>query len=309
MSLLQLHLGKPAAWIEAVGDDTFAFLQGQASNDLRSTSPNPVTYTLWLDRKGKVLADAFVMQQGPGHFFLYSYHSPARTLIERLEPYIIADDVTLRDLTPQANCASLWGEGVEAALRSINLPFPTERCLVSRDHRFLIHGRRSSGPNADLIVMGEDNEETIAALSAAVMDQGGELVDETRLERLRLEAGIPAIPTDIGPGELPQEGGLDKDALSYDKGCYLGQEVMARIRSMGQVRRSLTLVSIRHMHTHPGAKLFANEREVGEIRSVAPGDPALGLALIRIDSLRQVEGFSLEPNANANVIPVRENES
>lgn len=306
MNDLKIHLGRPAAWIEVEGDDSFPFLQGQFSNDLRSTSPAPVTYGLWLDRKGRALADSFVLQTGPRQFFLYSYHSPAETLIHRLEPYIIADDVTLRDLTAHAVSASVWGVAADvgAALAAAGWSFPDERSLVQKDHRFVLRGRRSRLPNVDLVVTGDDNEESAAALCAAVLDAGGAVVDEAEAARERVASGIPAVPLDIGPAELPQEGGLEEPAISYDKGCYLGQEVMARIRSMGQVRRALVPVSINEINTPAGHTLYAGEREAGLLRSTAPGDPFLGLALVKIDVLKQTDAFSLAPGADPVVFVV-----
>ena len=296
MSELKMHLGKPSAWIEVSGDDSFDFLQGQCANDLRSTSPAPATYSLWLDRKGKVVADSFILQQSPEKIFLLSYSSTAQTLIDRLEPYIIADDVLLNDLTANARLASLWGGDLADALEANGLSLPDPRCHLSGAHWFLFHGRRSAAPNAELVIVGDDAEKRFSALSAAVLDRGGSLATADEMERDRIASGIPAVPADIGPGELPQEGHFEKTALSYEKGCYLGQEVMARIRSMGQVRRSLVQVRIEADSFSPGATLFLGEKEMGVLKSVAPGSPALGFALIKIDALRNSQAFSLQPN-------------
>jgi hypothetical protein len=107
--------------------------------------------------------------------------------------------------------------------------------------------------------------------------------------RRRIEAGIPAVPVDLGPGDLPNEGGLEADAISYTKGCYLGQEVMARLKSMGQVRRRLVRVAIVAKKIPPlPAPLFLGERQVGELRSVAP-DAAGGFVGLAMVSLLHVK--------------------
>src|SRR5580658_9564626 len=88
------HRYRPAAWLRVSGTDSATFLQGQFSNDLRHFGPDLATYGLWLDVKGKVIADGFVMPgKGPDGFWIGSYFSPADQLRRRLEGFIIADDV------------------------------------------------------------------------------------------------------------------------------------------------------------------------------------------------------------------------
>jgi len=92
-------------------------------------------------------------------------------------------------------------------------------------------------------------------------------IDGEELEQRRIAAGIPAVPADIGPGDLPGEGGLEAVAISYTKGCYLGQEVMARLKSMGQVRRRLRRVAGPGPVPQVPAPLWQEGRQVGELRS------------------------------------------
>lgn len=301
MSDVKLHMGRPAAWIEVTGEDSFTFLQGQFSADLRSPAPAPVTYGLWLDRKGKVLADSFVLQQAEDRFFLYSYRSPAQSIIERLEPYVIADDVALRDLTGATAFATLWGNKLDDVLVHCGLERPDHGSFARWERGFLFRGRRARAPNVELVVTGDDNEQAMAILSAAVADAGGALMDEAALERERIEACIPSIPFDVGPGDLPQEGNLERDAVSFDKGCYLGQEVMARIHSMGQVRRTLARVQLAEGEVSTPAPLFHGRREAGSLRTAAGPAPLLGLALVRIDLLEETGELSLSPDAPPGV--------
>lgn len=296
-----LYLGHPAAWIEVTGADSFDFLQGQFSNDLRSPAPSPVTYGLWLDRKGKVVADSFVLQETKNRFYLYSPHSSATTIIERLEPFVIADDVTLRDLTAHTAVAVLWGDDTDDALVHAGFERPDQGSFFHWERRFLFRGRRSRKTNVELILAGDDNDETMARLSAAVTNAGGRLVDATAVERERIEAGIPSVPRDVGPADLPQEGNLEHDAISYTKGCYLGQEVMARIRSMGQVRRALAQVQLGDGDVNPPAPLYDGGREAGTLRSVAGPAPLLGLALVKRDVLVKQRKLALAPDAPSTV--------
>jgi folate-binding protein YgfZ len=111
----------------------------------------------------------------------------------------------------------------------------------------------------------------------------GSRLDTETVERARIAARIPAVPVDAGPGDLPNEADLDATAVSYTKGCYLGQEVMARLKAMGQVRRRLVRVGgIGSKPIALPAAVFKGERQVGEVRSaVADGAGGwLGLAMV-----------------------------
>jgi folate-binding protein YgfZ len=115
------------------------------------------------------------------------------------------------------------------------------------------------------------------------------------MARRRIGAGIPAIPADLGSGDLPNEGALEDVALSYSKGCYLGQEVMARLKSMGQVRRRLWRVEGRGSAgpSQPAA-VFAASRQVGELRSAVPvAGGWIGLAMVTLMHVGPGAGLSL----------------
>lgn len=252
---------QPAAWLRVAGPDAASFLQGQFTQDLRAIGPGEARYGLWLNVKGKVVADSFVIGGSqPDEFWIGSYHSPAAAIRERLESFIIADDVSIEDQTAQwRGCTVFEPDGRPASPKGT----------------FVFSGRR--GPAAVEMVGREDN---FAALVASV----GSLpeIDAVEVARRRIRAGIPAIPVDIGPGDLPNEGGLETDALSYVKGCYLGQEVMARLKSMGQVRRKL--LRVRGSVSVPvrlPAPLFVGARQVGELRSaVDDSGRTIGLAML-----------------------------
>src|SRR4051794_18742813 len=91
---------KPACWLRVTGEDAFTFLQGQFTNDLRELERSAAVYGLWLTLKGKVLADSFILKaQAPAGFWIGSYFSPAAVIQQRLDSYIIADDVQIEDVT------------------------------------------------------------------------------------------------------------------------------------------------------------------------------------------------------------------
>jgi folate-binding protein YgfZ len=276
---------QPAAWLGVSGPDAATFLQGQFTQELRGLAPGEARYGLWLSLKGKVEADSFVIRAGGvadapaaaggAEFFIASYFSPGAALRERLENFIIADDVVVEDLSARVSGVSVWpgAAGAIAAPAGVGAAFP---------------GRRGAEPNAEWIFPREREAEVLAGLPAGARELGAGAV-----EALRIAAAIPAVPRDIGPGDLPNEAGLDAVAISYTKGCYLGQEVMARLKSMGQVRRRLLRVerlagAAEMPPPRPAlpAALFAGERQVGELRSAVADPevnaPARGLAMLSL---------------------------
>ncbi len=259
---------RPACWLRVTGDDAFTFLQGQFTNDLRALEREPAVYGLWLTLKGKVLADSFVMKgNAPGEIWIGSYTSPAAVIRERLESHVIADDVTIEDVTEAWAGMCVFGEG-----SPVVAPRPLSSGVV-------FPGRRGGGANLEFVYPlagGEPAEVPSLTLPA---------LERVEMERRRITAQIPSVPVDVGPADLPNEAGLEETAISYTKGCYLGQEVMARLKSMGQVRRRLWKVGGigAEWPTSPAA-VFAGTRQVGELRS-AIGDGAggwVGLAMVTL---------------------------
>jgi tRNA-modifying protein YgfZ len=267
-----LYRYHPAAWLRVTGADAPAFLQGQFTNDLRGAPGETAVYGLWLDQKGKVLADSF-LQRGaaPDEFWVGSYFSLGAAIARRLEDYIIADEVTVEDATARWTGMSLLGEGTGAWLAA-----------TPRAGRFF-RGRREREENWEWILPLAEAETATRELA------GVREIGSAEANRRRILAGIPAVPADIGPGDLPNEGGLEGEAISYTKGCYLGQEVMARLKSKGRIRRRLHRVAGDGPAPAAPSALWQGGTKVGELRSAASGEAGrgfIGLALLSLASWR-----------------------
>lgn len=266
------------------GGDALNFLQGQFTNELRNLVANEAVYGLWLNQKGKVVADSFIAPaEGGEAFWVVSYFSPAAVIRERLEAFIIADDVVVEDATAAWTAAAIFGAVERKALTAV----------VPGSFAF---GGRRGGAGVEWLF---PTATTVAAMSWLA---GGRELSEAEVAMRRIRAGVPAVPEDIGPGELPNEGGLEATAISYTKGCYLGQEVMARLKAMGQVRRGLRRVSGRGQAPVAGTVLFQGERKVGELRSVAAdGDGFVGLALLTWLNLDPAAGLATAAGGAATI--------
>ena len=285
---------RPACWLRVSGDDAANFLQGQFTNELRGLASSDgsvaggAVYGLWLTLKGKVLGDSFVLRGTAGNeFWIGSYFSPAAVIRARLEGHIIADDVMIEDVTAGWAAVSVMGEGARIL---------TEQ--MRPEWRFVFRGRRDRGESFEYVfpIAGTEAQRVADVMGST---RG---VDPEFVERRRIMTAVPAIPADVGPGDLPNEAGLEADAISYTKGCYLGQEVMARLKSMGQVRRRLLRVK-GEGGNYPAlpAAVYVGNRQVGELRS-AVGDGAggwIGLAMLSLLHLTPEAALAFAPNAPA----------
>jgi tRNA-modifying protein YgfZ len=270
---------QPACLLRVWGPDAASFLQGQFTNDLARLEPGKAVYGLWLDRRGRVLADSHVARDmGGAHFWIASVSSAAAVIGGHLLAHIIADEVEIEDVTTGWRGLSLIGPGVGAWLSGEpreGIAFP---------------GRRVSGENWEWIYPDAGREAAEGAIAGVTR------LNADDVARMRIESGIPSVPVDIGPAELPNEGRLESAAISYSKGCYLGQEVMARLKSRGRVRRTIVRALGSGAPPAVPAVLWRGDRKEGELRSVAPdaaGTGFVGLAIVAVESAAAVGGLAL----------------
>jgi folate-binding protein YgfZ len=267
------------SWLEVKGEDAAEFLQGQFTSNLQTKTANICTYGLWLDRKGKVQGDSFVMRLASGEYRIFSYETPAAALVQRLESYVITDDVEILDSTDSIEAISILGPDSEGVIGDLGaLPDVGEH--VATGDGVIFVGRRSMTRSYEIIVERSDIDRIVGRLRTLGLTE----VEFMAVEAERIRSGIPAIPRELGPGDLPQEAGLEKDAVSFDKGCYLGQEVMARLHSMGRVRRRLVPVRVIGLASTPSL-LFLGLDRVGELRTHIQGYEGHfnGVAMIRAE--------------------------
>jgi folate-binding protein YgfZ len=245
-----------SAVIRVTGSDAASYLQGQCSADLTKTNN---VHALWLNRKGRVLAHTLIAKEADQSFLILCPHLSAEDAISVMSSNLIADDVTLSDETSQWKTGIVWGDAEPNFESSIRI-WPSARTSF----------------------------ESWEVLFPKDMSIQANESDMSFVEKNRIESGIPSVPEDCGASEFPQECGLD-DWVSYNKGCYLGQEVMARIQSMGSLRRSLRQISATEV-IRGDIELKSSDtgKIVGTMKSFMGKK---GLALVSIDC---AEGVSLD---------------
>jgi folate-binding protein YgfZ len=270
---------KPAAHLLVTDEDAADFLQSQFSNELRPFGAGQCTYGLWLDVKGKVIADSVVQCEGEERFRVLSEGCAAAVIAEKLAQHIIADDVEVEAL-PGGAAIALIGEGAEALIEALGLTVPTEGLFVTVGEVRLWRGRRSSAPSYEL---WSESVTEIEALKARIVARGVCFKSVDMVHVARIAAGVPSVPKEIGPGDLPGEGDLVGDAVSLTKGCYLGQEVVARMHHLGRPQRALFRVSgVGRAPNCPLALYKDASKKVGELRSAfSVGGVWQGVALLK----------------------------
>lgn len=266
------------------GADHRKFLHGQVTNDVNRLAVGEGCYAALISAKGRMhsdlnvfrLADELLLDFEPGL---------GAAVAGRLEKYIIADDVRIVDAAPAYGLLSLQGPraGEVLALLGLNLPPPLQALgFTTTTHPvlgqlYLMNQPRTGTGGFDLFIPTAALGAVADKLIAAAKTVGGRATGWTALETARIEAGIPRFGADMDETTLPPEAGLEARAISYAKGCYIGQEVIARIRTYGQVTK--TLRGLRLADDLPGLpvkgdKLFKDGKEAGFITS-ATASPRL----------------------------------
>lgn len=262
----------PRADFEVTDEDAAEFLQSQFSNELQPFEAGQATYGLWLDVKGKVLGDSVVLCRGDSNFRVNSEGSEGSAILEHLERHIIADDV---EIEPVEGAVAFKLSAEACSNLAIALP-EAGRC-VETEYGWLSHAPELS---YTLLV---DSDSIAMGLRQRLIESGCSELSVAERGLLRMEAGRPLIPNEIGLADLPGEGELERVAISFTKGCYLGQEVVARMHNLGQAQRRLFVVE--GVGTPPALPLpvyNCDAKRVGEVRSAyVRGDGWRGVALLK----------------------------
>lgn len=284
------HSYQPQAALQALGPDAKPFLQGQFSNDLGRTAAGDCVYGLWLDRKGKVLADSFALCRSEEAYLLLSYYCPSAAVRDRLEAYLIMDEVELLEGPAEFAGFSLGGEACRLGLEAAGLEQPVAGAWSEAGAALAFWGRRGTEPALEILVdvASEEGRRCLAAVERSLREACIPELDATAMKELSIRGAVPRVGLEFGPRDLPQEIGLESVAVSYSKGCYLGQEVMARIHSMGRVRKQLARVRIDSLDTVgelPAELLDDSGKRCGELRATAAtGDGGIGLGVVSLAS-------------------------
>lgn len=257
-----------------LGDDAAGFLHGQVTNDVAGLAPFTGCYAALVDAKGKMQSDLFAYRLAEEILIDFEL-GYAEAVQSRLEKFIITEDVEIADAAPHFGLLSIQGPQAPEAMAAAGMPAPDVELAIetTADEIYVINNPRLGTSGFDLFVPTEVVDETIKLVS-----KNAPLCPETAFDKARVLATIPRFGVDLTEENLPPEGGLEPRAISYSKGCYIGQEVIARIRTYGQVRQTLRGLRI-GAAVDEGDAVFSGEKKVGKISSVVT-EPDFALGMI-----------------------------
>ncbi len=254
-----VDLSTRAKW-RLSGADRVRYLNGQVTNDVRTTRADSALHACVTNVKGRIEGDIYIHSEGESLIF----DAPAglrETLGMRLERYIIADDAVLKDITDDWQLWHWIGDSAPAGSTSLKAT------------RFGIPGHDLWLPSSSV-------------LSSAL----GPQLSATDAETFRILQRTPAWPSELNADTFPQEAGLEKTAMSFSKGCYIGQEILSRIKTTGKMPRELIAWETEdYVEVTAGLHLQLGERDIGVLTSVTRHPVTgrcVGLAYIRQGSAR-----------------------
>jgi folate-binding protein YgfZ len=283
------HMG----WIRVTGEDRVRWLNGMVTNSIQDLKACEGNYNFLLSVQGRIQGDAIIFAE-PDALLMESAASQVQGMMTWLDRFIIMDDVELADVTGGRSGLLVAGPQAASLLAGIGLNVEDFKVLERRMTSWsgsqidIVHAHSPLVPRFELWT----DPETIARLTGTLQSAGAIPCEAQSLEWLRLLEGTPLYGVDIRDRELPQETAQTR-ALHFAKGCYLGQEIVERIRSRGNVHRTFSAFRLEGDLPAAGAPLEAESKQVGELTSVAAiplpgGDRAtiqLALGYVRREAL------------------------
>jgi folate-binding protein YgfZ len=260
------------------GGEAKAFLHGQVTNDIEKLEPGAGCYAAFLTHKGKMLGDLRVLDLGD-ELLLDTERVALQELFNMIRRYKLGRDVELHKRTVELGLLSVVGPDAR------RIAGATAAGLPPREHA----NRRAQVGGADVVLVATDTGIDVlcaaadtAAVRAALEGAGATPVSEAAAEVVRVEHGRPRYGIDLDDSVIPQEAGLNERAVSFTKGCYVGQETVARLFYRGKPNRHLRGIKL----SAPGSKgdaLRLGEKEVGRLGSVvvSPVHGPIALAIVR----------------------------
>ena len=250
------------------GAEAAEYLQGQVTNDVESLAAGQGCYAALLTHKGKVIADMRVLR-GADWIWLDTEPATLAALARNVDMYSIGRDVKLQNVTAERAILSLIGPAARAALEV--QPGEAEHDFVEGEHGLYV----TTDLGVDVICDASDVDSVRAALAI-------EPVDPEAAELVRLESGRPRHGIDFDADTIPQEAGLNERAVSFTKGCYVGQETVARLHYKGKPNRHLRGLRLSEPG-QSGDEIVSGDKVVGHLGTVAvsPSHGPIALALVR----------------------------
>ena len=278
------------AKVEITGGDRVRWLNGMVTNNVKDLPVNRGNYSFVLNPQGRILGDLYTYNRGDW-LLVDTERSQLESLLKLFEHYIIMDDVEVSDKSDSLAAIGIQGPRAGAALARAGIDDPGLEPMQLGDLTFrgtkiaLTRMASPEFPTYEIWAPATATPEVWDSLIQA----GAAPVGTEALEKFRVMIGFPKYGTDIRARDLPQETD-QQHALNFTKGCYVGQEIVERIRSRGSVHRKFQGFVLEGELPSRGTKLEAHGKEVGELTSInriptSNGDRSVALGYIRREAL------------------------
>jgi folate-binding protein YgfZ len=278
------------------GPDAAEYLQGQLTNDVEALAPGEGCYAALLDRKGHMQGDMRVLRLAAEEIWLDTEAEALEAVRRHLETYKIGRQVEVEDVTAERAIASAIGpRSVEVAGTAVLPEHASEATVVGGVDCLAV----GTTEGIDLIAAAAD----AGRLRAAFLAAGAAEVSAEAAEVLRIEAGRPRFGAEMSAETMPAEAGIVERAVNFEKGCYIGQEPVARLHYKGRPNRRLRGLEL-SAPARPGDALRLGEKEVGRIGSacVSPARGPIALAIVRREAEPGAELSAGEDGTTARVV-------
>ncbi|WP_417849312.1 YgfZ/GcvT domain-containing protein [Thalassoglobus sp.] len=266
--------------IQITGVDRKSFLQSFCTNDIIKLDSGAVCEAFIPDIKGKILGHLFVVAEDE-HLTLLAVPGSNETVAPHLTKYLLGVEAEVHDTTSDTALLCLAGDNVADFIGE------TVSLELNQGKKIELGGTSVLIVRVDItnfptyLISGSREEIQIAQLH--LLEKGVSVGTDSQFERLRIEAGFPFAGMDISEANIAQEAARTEQTISFTKGCYLGQEPIARLDAMGHTNKELRGLVIEAESVSIGASVLAEEKEVGTITSVAQRDDgtSVGFAILR----------------------------
>jgi folate-binding protein YgfZ len=289
-------LVRERGFIDVLGPDGADYLQGQLTNDVEAVAVGDGQYAALLDRKGHMQTDLRLIRVGEDAILLDCEPAAKDVALKHLTMYSIGRDVQVGDATAERGAVSLIGPRAAEIAGTPPLPeFANEPTTVAGVDVVAVGTRQG----IDLLLPLAERDRVIGVLT----DAGAVEVSPEAAEIVRVEAGVPRFGAEMDTATMPAEAGIVEDAVSFTKGCYIGQETVARLHYKGKPNRHLRGLRLSGA-AQPGASLRLGEKEVGKLGGavVSPALGPIGLAIVRREAEPGTEIAVGEDGVTAEVV-------
>jgi tRNA-modifying protein YgfZ len=279
------------AIVSLAGRDRVKYLHNISSNDIKGLAEGRGTLALLLNPQGHVLAELEVYAL-PEKLLVLSHASQRERTVATLKKYVIGSQVQIEDLTEQLGSLGIEGpraaevvEKVSGVAISELADLSIREAAIDGIPRYILGRSHFGETGAEIIAPRADLPALWQRMLREVRAAGGEPIGMAAFHALRLEAGVPWFPADFNDAMIPHEAAVETTHISFNKGCYTGQEIVERVRSRGHVnRKRVPLRFSTAAPPAPGTKLRANGAEIGFVTSAAfspAAAAAIGMGYVR----------------------------